>query len=154
MLAVWALSSRPTSSVTAGNMRAGSPALATRVATRRSAACSSSSAWATSGSLEVSIHRQPSHTPGSGGEVPEHPLRGQLRAPVGAPQDLHVVARAGVHREVALDRIPVVVLADELVEVVVAHALRDRSPALREALAVVAALALERPVGRAEAPRL
>src|SRR3954451_2197103 len=152
MLAVSASSSRPTSSVTAGKMRAGSPACATSVATRRSAACSSSSACATSGSLEVSIAGQPSHTAGagwmdrarSGGELLEHPLRGQLRAPVGAPADLHVVARARVHREVALDRVPVVVLADELVEIVIPHRLRDRAPALLEALAVVAALALER----------
>src|SRR4051795_11293006 len=125
MLAVCASSSRPTSSVTAGNMRAGSPALATSVATRRSAACSSSSAWATSGSSEVSILRQPSHIAsrapaGSGGELLEHPRGGELGAPVGAPVDLDVFARARVHRQVALDRVPVVVLADELVEVVVA----------------------------------
>src|SRR3954451_14105455 len=162
MLAVCASSSRPTSSVTAGNMRAGSPACATSVATRRSAACSSSSAWATSGSWEVSIalptlpHRAAgvSRAPRSGGELLEHPLGGQLRAPVGPPMDLHVVARARVHREVALDRVPVVVLADELVEVVVPYRRRDRAPALREALAVVAALLLQRPVSRGEALRL
>src|SRR5215213_7693486 len=162
MLAVCASSSRPTSSVTAGNMRAGSPACATSVATRRSAACSSSSAWATSGSLEVSIPGQASHTGGaawtdearSGGELLEHPRRGELRAPVGAPADLDVVARARIHREVALDRVPVVVLADELVQVVEAHRRRERAPALGEELAVVAALLLQRPVGRGEAPRL
>src|SRR3954452_22302098 len=156
MLAVCASSSRPTSSVTAGNMRAGSPACATSVATRRSAACSSSSACATSGSLEVSIPVQPSHTPGaawtdrarSGGELLEHPLRGELRAPVGAPADLDVVTRARVHREVALDRGPVVVLADEPVQVVEPPRRRERAPALPEALAEAPALLSQRPVGR------
>src|SRR3954447_181350 len=158
MFAVCASSSRPTSSVTAGNMRAGSPARATSVATRRSAACSSSRAWATSGSWAMSIalptlaHRaaRVSRAPRSRGELPEHPLRGQLRAPVGPPTDLHVVARPRVHREVALDRVPVVVLADELVEIVVPHRRRDRAPALREALAVVPALVLQRLVGGGE----
>src|SRR3954453_18538702 len=162
MFAVCASSSRPTSSVTAGNMRAGSPACATSVATRRRAACSSSSACATSGSFEVSIPGEPSHTPDaawtdrarSGGELLEHPLRRELRAPVGAPADLDVVTRARVHREVALDRVPLVVLADELVQVVEPHRRRERAPALREALGVVAVLLSQRPVGRGEAPRL
>ena len=39
--------------------------------------------------------------------------------------DEHVVARPQVHRQVALDRVPVVVLLDELVELVEAGALRD-----------------------------
>ena len=50
-------------------------------------------------------------------EVLEHPLRPELGAPVGSPVDEHVVARAQVDREVALDRIPLVVRADQLVEI-------------------------------------
>ena len=64
--------------------------------------------------------------------------------------DLDVVARARVHREVALDRIPVVVLADELVEVVVAGGLRERAPAAGEQRGVAVALALQRAVGGRE----
>src|SRR4051794_32823062 len=155
MFAVCAPSRRPTSSVTDGNTRAGSPALATSVATRRSAACSASSAWATTGSSEVSIAHQASHTgrcgprsvAGSGREPIEHPRGRELRAPVGAPVERHVVARARVHREVPLDRVPVVVLADEVVEVVVAARLDVGEAALGGARAVGAALPAELPVG-------
>src|SRR5215217_3924033 len=136
MFAVCAPSSRPTSSVTLGNTRVGSPALATSVATRRSAACSSSSVRATAGSSEVSIATHPPTLrarrqrlrAGLGGELLEDPLRRELGAPVGAPVDLDVVARARVHREVALDRVPVVVLPDEVVEVVEAGGRDDRAP--------------------------
>ena len=54
MFAVCAPSKPPTSAVTVENTRAGSPALATSVATRRSAACSSSRAC-TAGPSEASI---------------------------------------------------------------------------------------------------
>src|SRR5215210_9325868 len=60
--------------------------------------------------------------------------------------DPDVIARARVHREVALDRVPVVVLADQLVELVVASGLHQGAPALGEARAVAAALPLERPL--------
>ena len=47
----------------------------------------------------------------SGGELGEDPLGRERLAPVGAPVDEHVVARAQVDRQVALDRVPVVVLS-------------------------------------------
>ena len=66
-------------------------------------------------------------------EVLEHPLRPEHRPAIGAPADAHVVARAGVERQVALDRIPVVVLGDELVEVgVEAPRARPLAPARGE----------------------
>ena len=46
----------------------------------------------------------------SGGNCSSTHSGGELRAPVGAPVDQHVVARAQVHRKIALDRVPVVVL--------------------------------------------
>src|SRR4051812_9727207 len=76
---------------------------------------------------------QPDHA-GSvdGGKLLERPLGAEQRAPVRAAGDPHVVARADVHRQVALDRIPVVVLADQLVELrVVAPAVDPRPPAHR-----------------------
>ena len=87
------------------------------------------------------------------GELLQHPLRAERRAPVRAPVDQHVVARAQVHRQVALDRIPVVVLGDQLVERVEAAALGERAPALGEQRVVVPALLAQRPV-RAREPAL
>ena len=84
------------------------------------------------------------------GEVPEHPFRRQRLAAVGAAVDEHVVARAQVHRQVALDRIPVVVLADQLVELVEAGALGELRPALGEQLGVAVALLADRAVGPRE----
>src|SRR5215211_3697686 len=68
--------------------------------------------------------------------------------------DPDVIARARVHREVALDRVPVVVLADQLVELLVAGGLHEGAPALGKAPAVAAALPLERRVGCGQALRL
>src|SRR5687768_12309906 len=62
MFAVWAASSRPTSSVTVANTSAGSLALATMVATRLSAACSTSRSCTSEEPAEASIEDQPSHT--------------------------------------------------------------------------------------------
>src|SRR4051794_21193043 len=49
-------------------------------------------------------------------ELLQRPLRAQQRAAVGAAPDGHVLAGARVDREVALDRIPLVVLRDQIVE--------------------------------------
>ena len=57
------------------------------------------------------------------------PGRRQRLAAVGPAVDEHVVARAQVHWEVALDRIPLVVLADQHVELVEALALGELGPA-------------------------
>src|SRR5262249_51406859 len=72
-------------------------------------------------------------------KVAQYPLRGQRLAAVGAAVDEHVVAGAQVHREVALDRVPLVVLADQLVELVEPEPLGERGPAGREHLRIVAA---------------
>src|SRR5919198_3491652 len=79
------------------------------------------------------------------GELLEDPIGVELAAAVRAPVDQHVVARAEVHREVALDRVPLVVGADELVELVEPPRGGDRAPAPREL--VVVALAAQRVVG-------
>src|SRR4051812_26998365 len=68
----------------------------------------------------------------AGRELAQDPLLRQRLAPVGAPVDQDVVARAQVHRQVALDRIPLVVLADQLVELVEAAARGKGRPALGE----------------------
>src|SRR5512132_3453789 len=86
-----------------------------------------------------------------GREVLEDPVRAQHRTAVRAPREAHVVARARVHRELALDRIPVVVLLDEHVEVVAAPRARERVPAPREGARVRAARPPTRPVGARQA---
>ena len=87
----------------------------------------------------------------TGRELFQHPLRAEQRAPVGAPVDEHVVARAQVHRQVALDGVPLVVLRDQLVELVEAAALREGVPALGEQRAIGAALLAQRAVRAGEA---
>ena len=74
------------------------------------------------------------------GQLLEDPVGIELAPPVRAAVDQHVVARAQVHRQVALDRIPLVVGADQLVELLERPPLGDRAPAAREARAVAAAL--------------
>src|SRR6185295_10702785 len=94
------------------------------------------------------------HGPGNvelGREVLEDPVRAQDRTAVGAPREAHVVARARIHRELALDRIPVVVLLDEHVEVIEAPRARKRVPALREGARIRAAFLPERAVGARQA---
>src|SRR5690606_20217050 len=59
-----------------------------------------------------------------------------------------------VDRELALDREPLVVLADELVEVVEAPGPRDRPPARRERHAIAAVLPAQFVVRALQAPRL
>ncbi len=50
------------------------------------------------------------------GKVIEHPGRIEDRATVGAARHRHVLAGTRIHRKVAFDRIPLVVLADEVIE--------------------------------------
>jgi hypothetical protein len=64
--------------------------------------------------------------------VLEHPLRAERSAPVGAPAELHVVARAGVEREPGFGRVPVVVFLDELVDLAEVPLVRALAPAARE----------------------
>ena len=82
-------------------------------------------------------------------ELLEHPLGAELRAPVRAPVDEHVVARAQVHREVALDRVPLVVRRISSLSSSkrqrAANALQRRANA-----GVLAALLAQRPVGALE----
>ena len=68
--------------------------------------------------------------------------------------DEHVVARLEADRQLALDRVPVVVLADELVEPPERPRLRRLAPAPREELAVGPALLAQRAVRALEAPAL
>src|SRR4051794_29810534 len=92
--------------------------------------------------------------PGLHRELLEDPVRAEQRAAVRAAVGQHVVARAQVHREVALDRIPLVVLRDELVELVEAHARRVVAPAPRELGVVGPALLAQLALGAREAAAL
>src|SRR5688572_5738624 len=90
----------------------------------------------------------------SGRELLEDPGGVELAAAVRAAVDQDVVARAEVHREVALDGVPLVVGADQLVEVVERPRRGDRAPAAAEVGAVGAALVVNARVGLLEqAPR-
>src|SRR5512133_332121 len=80
-------------------------------------------------------------------EVLEDPVRAEHRTAVGASREAHVVARARVHRQLALDRIPVVVLLDEDVQVVEPPRARQGPPAPLEGARLRAALLPEGPVG-------
>src|SRR5687767_10344548 len=72
-----------------------------------------------------------------GRELLEDPGGSEQGPAVGAPADAHVVARARVQRQVALDRIPLVVLVDELEEVGRKRpSACERPPALGERAAV------------------
>src|SRR4051812_37687111 len=84
-------------------------------------------------------------------ELLQHPLRPERDAPVRAAADRHVVARARVERKAGLDRIPVVVLLDELVDLVEGPLVRALAPPARERLAVLATGLLERPVRAGDA---
>src|SRR5215217_3202384 len=88
------------------------------------------------------------------GEALEHPVGPELATAVGPAVDQHVVARAQVHRQVALDRIPLVVGADELVELVEPPRGRNRVPAAGERAPVGAALLAQRLVGLGQAALL
>src|ERR687894_476993 len=72
-------------------------------------------------------------------EALEDPVGVELATAVGAAVDEHVVARAEVHRQVALDRIPLVVGADQLVEGAARPPPGDRAPAAGEKRRGVAA---------------
>src|SRR3954453_21273346 len=80
-------------------------------------------------------------------EALEDPLRAEHRTAVGAPREAHVVAGARVHRQLALDRVPLVVLLDEDVQIVEPPRARKGPPALLEGAGVGAALPPERPIG-------
>ena len=85
--------------------------------------------------------------PGSApGSSPGRGLAGDTSA-----RKADVVAGARVHRELALDRVPVVVLLDEDVEVVEPPRSRQGAPAAREDARILGALLLQRPVGAREA---
>src|SRR4051812_13323005 len=87
-------------------------------------------------------------------ELLEHPPGAEQRSAEGAPVDLDVVARARVHRQVALDRVPLVVLLDELVELVEAELVGAAAPALREGRVVAAALLAQQAIGVLDAAAL
>src|SRR3954453_21290041 len=82
-----------------------------------------------------------------GREVLEDPVRAEHRTAVGPSREAHVVARPRVHRRLTLDRIPVVVLLDEDIEVVEPPRARECPPALLEGVRVGAALLAERSMG-------
>src|SRR3954452_15565214 len=97
--------------------------------------------WARSGSPRDSAQRGGAGVAhGARRELVEHPLRVELGPPVRAPAQQHVVARARVHRQVRLDRVPLVVLADQLVELLEPPRAGPRAPPPRERLGVAAAL--------------
>src|SRR4051794_35306636 len=109
--------------------------------------------WARSGSP-----RDPAQRGGAGvarragRELLEHPLRVELGPPVRAPAQQHVVARARVHRQVRLDRGPLVVLTDQLVELLEPPRAHPGAPAPRELVGVVPPLLLRAAVGALERP--
>ncbi|CAN5573557.1 hypothetical protein BH20ACT17_BH20ACT17_16510 [soil metagenome] len=80
----------------------------------------------------------------------EHPRRPEDRAPVGTTPNAHVLAGARIQREVALDRIPLVVLLDQLVELVKRPAVGNGTPALGERLTVVSVLVAQRAIDTTE----
>ncbi len=65
------------------------------------------------------------------GKRVEDPGGVERRAAVGAAADLDEVARAGIHRQAGLDRVPAVVLLDQLVDLAEVPALGDPAPARR-----------------------
>src|SRR3954451_17456792 len=87
-------------------------------------------------------------------ELVDHPFGAELVAPVGASANAHVVARARVERQRGLDRIPLVVLADQLVDVIEGPRLGACSPAAGELLGLVAPRPRERPVRALDAATL
>src|SRR4051794_28397278 len=80
----------------------------------------------------------------------ENPARVDGLSAIGATDDLDVVASAWIDREVALDRVVLVVLADQLVQLVEAPALGGLLPAALEELGLVPARLPQLPVGPLE----
>jgi protein-S-isoprenylcysteine O-methyltransferase Ste14 len=91
--------------------------------------------------------RRRSRSAALGRELREDPVGVELVTPVGAPGDEHVVAGAQVERQLALDGIPLVVLADELVDLVERPPPDALAPRGREARGVVAVALAELVVG-------
>src|SRR3954451_6913052 len=80
-------------------------------------------------------------------EVLEDHVSAEHRTAVGPSREAHVVARPRVHRQLTLDRIPVVVLLDEELGVADPPGARGPPPALLEGVGVGAALLAERSMG-------
>lgn len=81
----------------------------------------------------------------------EHPPLVELEPAVGRTSDGAEVPRAWIHREACLHRVPVVVLADQVVEVLEPPPAGQPTPAAREPLGVVAVSIQELAVGRVQA---
>src|ERR671915_40623 len=126
MFAVLAPSSCPTSWVTTENTLRGSASLATTVATRRSAACSSASARSSSSSRlrSVTSRRKPDERPFAGGDVAldAAPVRDAQRGrddqlgQLAADHLVGAVAEGLLDRAVDLDDAALVVHRDDAVE--------------------------------------